>query len=110
MVVGLLVMVLGGALPFSSWPALAKTLAAYGYAARIPVAVIMFFALRGNWGTHYDAMPPGYTSQGFWGDYLAIGLVPQLVFWVAFTITTGSLFGSVANAVAHRGKTAVQAA
>src|SRR5439155_10957133 len=51
MVVGLLVMAVGGAVPFISWPVLAKALAAYGYAARIPVAVIMFFAIRGNWGT-----------------------------------------------------------
>ena len=110
MVVGLLVMAVGGAAPLSAWPALAKTLVAYGYAARIPVAVIMFFAIRGNWGTHYDVLPPGYTGPtSFWGEYLMIGLVPQLVFWVAFTITTGSLFGSVASAVAHRGKAAAHA-
>jgi hypothetical protein len=110
MVVGLLVMAVGGAVPFRAWPALAKTLAAYGYAARIPVAVIMFFAMRGNWGTHYDVLPPGYTGPtSFWGEYFAIALVPQLVFWVAFTITTGSLFGSVASAVAHRGKAAAHA-
>jgi len=110
MVVGLLVMAVGGAVPFISWPVLAKALAAYGYAARIPVAVIMFFAIRGNWGTHYDVLPPDYTGPtSFWGEYLAIGLLPQLVFWVAFTITTGSLFGSVASAVAHRGKAAAHA-
>ena len=110
MVVGLLVMAVGGAAPLSAWPALAKTLVAYGYAARIPVAVIMFFAMRGNWGTHYDVLPPEYTGPtSFWGEYFAIALVPQLVFWVAFTITTGSLFGSVASAVAHRGKAAAHA-
>ena len=75
-----------------------------------PVAVIMFFAMRGNWGTHYDVLPPEYTGPtSFWGEYFAIALVPQLVFWVAFTITTGSLFGSVASAVAHRGKAAAHA-
>src|SRR5437899_1959252 len=79
--------------------------------ALITLAVIMFFAIRGNGGTDYDVLSPGYTGPtSFWGEYLMIGLVPQLVFWVAFTITTGSLFGSVASAVAHRGKTAVQAA
>ncbi len=33
------------------WPALFKTLLAYGYAARIPVAIVMFFAFRGNWAS-----------------------------------------------------------
>jgi hypothetical protein len=111
MAVGLLLMVAGAAVPFLSWPALAKTLVAYGYAARIPVAIIMFFALRGGWGTHYDAPPPEYTGPtSFWGEYWMIGLIPQLLFWVAFTIAAGSLFGSVANAVAHRRKAAAATA
>ncbi len=109
--VGLLLMVAGGAVQFSPWPALAKTLVAYGYAARIPVAIVMFFAIRGNWGTHYDALPPGYSGPTtLWGKYFAIGLVPQLVFWVAFTVVVGSLFGTIVTAIARRGKLATQTA
>src|SRR5208282_1960894 len=38
-------------LQYLAWPALCKALIAYGLGARIPVVVIMFFALRGHWGT-----------------------------------------------------------
>ena len=54
-ILGILLIVLGPTLVTLGWPALFKTLVAYGYAARIPVAIVMFFALRGHWGTHYDA-------------------------------------------------------
>ena len=40
-----------------TWPALFKTLFNYALAARIPVAILMFFAILGNWGTHYDVVP-----------------------------------------------------
>lgn len=82
------------------WPTLFKAMVAYGYAARIPVAALMFFAFRGNWGTHYDAlppdMPPGY---GLWGKYFLLGFFPQLIFWVAYTVVSGMLLGSITAAV-----------
>jgi hypothetical protein len=83
---------------------------AYGYLARIPVAILMYFALRGHWGTHYDAPPPSFPEMGFGKMYLMIGLIPQLVGWIVFTIVTGSLFGSIAVAITHKGKVAPQAA
>ena len=90
-----------------AWPALFKTLLAYGYAARIPVAVIMFFAIRGSWGTHYDGPPPGFPADISWfPKFILIGVLPQLVFWVAFTVIVGTLFGAAAVAIAHRGKQA----
>lgn len=85
------------------WPALFKTLLAYGYAARIPVAIAMFCALRGHWGTHYDAPPPDVpVGMGLWLKYLWLGFFPQLIMWVGFTIVAGMLFGSLAGAVARR--------
>src|SRR5262249_41318363 len=39
------------------WSALFKTLLAYAFAARIPVALIMLVAIRGDWKTHYDVAP-----------------------------------------------------
>ena len=48
--IGLLLMVAAAALQFRTWPALSKALLAYGYAARIPVAIVMFFAIRGELG------------------------------------------------------------
>ena len=109
--VGLLLMAAGAAVPLSAWPALGKTLLAYAYSARIPVAIVMFFAMRGSWGTHYDALPPNYTGpMDFWGKYFLIGLVPQLVFWVAYTVVLGSLVGGIAAAIKGRGRSAVAAA
>ncbi|PYV45660.1 MAG: hypothetical protein DMG06_01555 [Acidobacteria bacterium] len=102
LVIGLLLIVAAAALQFRAWPALSKALLAYGYAARIPVALLTFFAIRGNWGTHYDALPPGFPEMRFWPRYVQTALVPQLVFWVAFTVVVGSLFGSIATAIFNR--------
>jgi hypothetical protein len=68
----------------------------------IPVAIIMFFAIRANWGTHYDAPPPGFPEMGFWAKYIMIGLVPQLVLWIAFTVILGSLLGIIVAAILSR--------
>jgi len=88
-------------LTFRGWPELFKTLLAYGYAARIPVALIMFFAYRGNWGTHYDAVPRDVPALGLIAKYLWLGFFPQLVLWVAFTILAGMLFGTIAAGIAR---------
>ncbi len=95
---GLVCMVVAIVLQCRPWPALAKALVAYGYAARIPVAIIMFFAIRGNWGTHYDGPPPNLPEMSFWPKYLQIALLPQLVFWVAFTVVVGAVVGTIAAA------------
>ena len=108
-VIGLLLMVAAAALQFKTWPVLSKALLAYGYAARIPVAIVMFFAMRGTWGTHYDALPPGFTDISFWPKYVQFGLIPQLIFWVAFTMVVGTLFGGIATAIFSRRKIAVPA-
>jgi hypothetical protein len=108
-IVGMALMAGGAALQFKGWPGLAKTLLAYGYAARIPVVILMFFALRGSWGTHYDALPPNYAGPAdLWGKYFLVALLPQLIIWPVYTIIVGSLFGSIANAIARRGKPALQ--
>lgn len=99
---GLILMAAGAVIPILGWPSLTKALLAYGYLARIPVAIIMYFAMRANWGTHYDAAPPGLPEMGFWGKYLTIGLIPQLVGWIAFTVIFGSLLGIIVAAIACR--------
>jgi len=101
---------LAGLLQLAAWPALFKVLLAYGYAARVPVAVLMFLAFMGRWGTHYDALPPGWVSTGFWSDFIWLGLLPQFLLWVGFTIVAGMLFGSVAAAVARALRSAPQPA
>jgi hypothetical protein len=80
------------------WPALWRVLLVYGLASRLPVALIMFFAMRGRWGTHYDyagQIPP----EEFGFAYVWLALIPQLVFWVGFTILLGMLAGAVAAAI-----------
>jgi hypothetical protein len=109
--VGLVLIAAGGIIPFFAWPALWKVLSAYGYAARIPVVILMYFAIRGNWGTHYDVVPPDFPADtAFWPKYIQIAFVPQMLGWIVFTIIIGSLFGSIAVAVAHRKKPAPQTA
>ena len=90
---------LAAAVTYPAWPALFKTMLAYGYAARIPVAIVMFFAFLGNWGTHYDALPPNFPATGVWPKFLWLGFFPQLTFWVGFTILAGMLFGAIAAAL-----------
>jgi hypothetical protein len=88
-------------LQYLVWPALCKTLIAYGLGARVPVVVIMFFALRGHWGTHYDR-PSGPFTLGFWPTFLLFGFFEELIYWVSFTVAVGSLAGSVAAFAAKR--------
>jgi hypothetical protein len=107
--IGLLLFAAATALQFKTWPALSKALLAYGYAARIPVVIVTFFAIRGNWGTHYDALPPGFPETSFWTRYLQTVLVPQLIFWIAFTVVVGTLFGSIAAAIRSRQNVGVPA-
>ena len=95
------VAVVSGFLQYLAWPALFKTLTLYGLGARIPVVIIMFFALRGHWGTHYDYRP-GPLRLGFWPQFLWFGLFEELIYWVSFTVTMGSLAGSLAAALGKR--------
>jgi hypothetical protein len=110
-IVGMLLMVLGPTLVTLGWPALFKVLVAYGYAARIPVAIVMFFAIRGHWGTHYDALPANYSGPtSFTRQYMMIAFLPQMVIWIAFTVLVGALAGTLITALVVRGKTTAPAA
>lgn len=91
--------VIAALLQYVAWPGLFKILLAYGFAARIPVVIVMFFAMNGNWGTHYDyvGMPPRFAMPP-WPRFLWLAFFPQLIFWVGFTIMAGSFAGVVATA------------
>lgn len=110
-VIALLLMLVAVGLQYAGWPKLFKTLLAYGYAARIPVAILMYFAIKGDWGTHYDVTPPNFPADtAFWPKYMQIAFVPQMVLWIAFTLITGMLTGSIVAAVKRRSQPATQAA
>jgi hypothetical protein len=94
----------------NAWPALFKTLLAYGFAARIPVAILMLIAIHGNWGTHYDVPPPGdFPAMHWFMKWVLIGAVPQMFLWIAFTVTIGLLFGAIAIALFHKRRQGTEA-
>jgi hypothetical protein len=94
---------IAGILQWFGWPALFKTLLAYAVASRAIVALIMFLAMRGNWGTHYDyyGMPAEF-QMNLLPRYLWLAFFPQLVFWVGNTVVLGALAGGIAAAVSNR--------
>ena len=111
LVVGLALIVAGAVIPFFGWKTLSKVLLVYGYAARIPVLIVMYFAMKRDWKTHYDALPPNFPANlSFWDKFFQTAVVPQMVMWIAFTIIMGSLFGGIAIAVARRNKPVTQPA
>ncbi len=95
-----LYMVAAALVQLPGWYRLSQTLLYYGLASRIPIVIVMFMALRGNWGTHYDyaGMSPEVHAAGFF--WLALG--PQLVFWTSFTVVLGSLSGSLTVALCNK--------
>jgi hypothetical protein len=95
--------IVGLVLGLRAWPALGRTLLAYAFAARVPVALVMLVAILGNWGTHYDVPPsPDFPAMAPITKWLLIGLLPQMTIWIWFTVVIGSLFGLGAAALAHR--------
>jgi hypothetical protein len=105
MAMGYVLMAVATGATVLGWPGLGKTLLAYGYAARIPVVIIMYFAIAGHWGTHYDALPREYTGPtAVFAKYALVGLLPQLIFWIAYTVIVGALLGVIAAAVTRRKK------
>jgi hypothetical protein len=87
--------VLAAVLAFQAWPALGRVLLAYGLLSRAVVALVMFLAMRGRWGTHYDyADVPRVQELPFGTAYVMLAFVPQLVFWVAYTIVVGMVAGA----------------
>jgi hypothetical protein len=85
-----------------AWPHLFKVLLVYGYASRIPITVVEFLAMRGHWGTHYDALDPGFPQIGFWPTYARVSLVPNIFFMEAYTVIVGGIFGILAVATMRK--------
>lgn len=105
-----LAMVVPAVIQLFGWPDLFKALLAYGLAVRVPVVIVMFFAMRGDWGTHYDyvGMPEQF-QMPLWPRFFWLSFFPQLVFWVGFTILMGALAGTIAVAIFSRRSLAPQA-
>jgi hypothetical protein len=95
---------------YAGAPALGKALVVYGLAARLPVILVMLVAILGNWGTHYDVVPPGFPEMGALSKWFLIGVVPQLTIWMGFTVVLGAFFGGLALIVAERRRPAARTA
>ena len=76
----------------SAWPKLAITLLLYGLMARIPIVIITYLAIDNGWDSHHVKLPVGTVlldeAERF--TYLAM---PQMTFWLIFTMLVGGLFG-----------------
>jgi hypothetical protein len=99
------VSLVGLAIAFWAWSGLGRVLLAYALAARIPVVLVMLAAILGNWGTHYDVVPPGMPEMDPIQKWLLVGLLPQMTIWLWFTVALGGLFGTIAAAIASRRRT-----
>lgn len=90
-------------LPYRTWPELGRTLLCYALAARVPVVIVMLFAIYGKWGTHYDVLPPNpppaLVAMGPLGQWFFIGFLPQLTIWIAQTVLVGTLLGAAFVAI-----------
>jgi len=108
---GFLLFLAAAAIPALGWKDLFKVLLAYALSARIPVAILMFFAIQGDWHTHYDVAPPNFPADvSTMSKFIQIGLLPQLTLWIGFTVAVGALFGSIVAAFLHREKKVPQPA
>ncbi len=99
LVVGLVVITAGICVMRSAWPAYWNVMMGYAIAARIPVIVVMYLGMKGNWGTHYDALPPKEVFSSFASQFAQLALVPQVFFWIPFTVVLCGLIGVIVAAI-----------
>jgi len=89
----------GAALQFPTWKPFFRVMLAYAYAARIPVAIVILVATWRGWQSHYTApVQPGDSKLVAWALF---GFIPQMVWWVSFTIVVGALFGTITVALSR---------
>jgi hypothetical protein len=94
------------------WRPFGTTLLAYAFAARIPVLIVMYLAMRGNggegWGTHYDAVMPAFAHASLARKFFYEAFLPQMTMWIGWTVVVGSVLGAIVAAVVRPGKRAAQ--
>lgn len=97
----LLLMLVSAFIPGIGWGSLGKTLVAYAFAARVPVLIVMFIAMRAGWETHYSRVSAEFANVGFARQYLYEAFLPQMTLWIAWTAIVGSLLGGIDYWNAH---------
>ena len=107
-IIGFALMLVAAFVVGFGWRALGRTLVAYAFAARVPILVVMYLAMRGNggagWGTHYDAVDADIAHLPFAEKYFYSAFLPQMTFWIAWTVIAGTLIGVLAVAITRAGK------
>jgi len=94
---------LAAVLAWGAWPALGRVLLTYGILSRAVVALVMALAMHGRWGTHYDYQDvPRVQELSFPTAYLTFAFIPQMVFWVAYTVVLGMVAGTVVAAMVRQ--------
>lgn len=100
--------------PGIGWRSLGNALLAYAFAARIPVLVVMLVAMNGNggegWGTHYDAVLPAFAHASLARKFAFMAVLPQMTFWIGWTVVVGAVLGTIIAAILFRGNRAAQTA
>lgn len=76
----------------AAWPRLAATLLLYGILARIPVIVITWLAIDNGWDSHHTKLPVGTVLAEESARFTFLAM-PQMTFWIVFTMLVGGLFG-----------------
>ncbi len=93
----------GTVIAFLAWGRLATALLVYALLARLPVVAITWIAVDNDWQTHHTKLPVGVPSQTGSDLFFALAM-PQMIFWIPFTVILGGLFGCLGGAMGGRGK------
>ncbi len=111
--VGFILMLISAFVPRIGWRSFGNALLAYAFAARIPVAIVMYIAMSANggqgWGTHYDVATPGFTVTSLGQKFFDLAVLPQMGGWIGYTALVGGLFGSIVYAMFGRKRAAATA-
>jgi hypothetical protein len=108
--VGFLITLGAAFIPGKGWRAFGVTLLTYAFAARIPVAIVMFIAMSAHGGqglgTHYDVVGDQFAAfaSPWWKKFVLFGFIPQLTLWIGWTAAVGSLVGALITAIFGFGK------
>jgi hypothetical protein len=84
------------------WPRVFLLTLAYGVLARLPVVVVQWLDLRGNWGTHYGKVHPSLPAELTADDKLQLLTLAQLGLWVPFTVLLGTACAALGAATVRR--------
>jgi hypothetical protein len=65
----------------------------YGLLARVPVVVVQYVAIAGDWGTHYEKMDPSLQLDAATRGHAL--MMAQLLFWAPLTSLVVTLFAAL---------------